>query len=105
MRKLDLKDFEVTKWVYGSTIRSYKFRVWDNEFRFRVIWDEPGYLATIVYSFWDVYAKSNWNVEYSFSWFKTVEQAIKFSEQFISRLIRDWKTFIWLMREYEIYNK
>lgn len=99
MRKLNLTDFVE---LDEDTIE-YKLSVWKNQFRFRVMW-EQNCLATVIYGLWDARPTAKWCIDYSFHWLKDRETAIRLLNEFISKMIRDGKTFIWLMRKYEIYD-
>ena len=99
MRKLNLTDFVE---LDEDTIE-YKLSVWKNQFRFRVIWYE-NCLASVMYGLWDQRPTAKGYIEYSFHWLKDRETAVRLLNEFISKMIRDWKTFIWLMRKYEIYD-
>lgn len=110
MRKLNLDDFilaESAIWDGKIKTWGYKLMVGNNEFRFRIIGDEDWgpYLASVIYSVWGIYINSKSKMEYVFNSIKDRETAIKILNEFISKMISDWKTFYKIMDKYEIHYK
>ena len=110
MRKLNLDDFILAESaIWDSEIRTweYKLMVGNNEFRFRIIGKEcwETYLASVIYSVWGTYADSKSKMEYVFNSIKDKETAVKVLNEFISKMIRDGKTFYNIMDKYEIHYK
>lgn len=109
MRKLNLKDFVLAESINKDLmVREYKLMVGNNEFRFRIIgskcvWDT--YLASVVYSVWGEYVMAKSKMEYTFTQIKDKETAVKVLNEFISKMISDWKTFYKIMDKYEIHYK
>ena len=100
MRKLDLNACV----ELDEDSIEYKLPVWKNQFRFRII-GEKNCLASVTYGLWDPRPTASWYMDYTFHWVKDRETAVRLLNEFISKMINDWKTFIWLMRKYEIYDK
>lgn len=103
MRKLNLEDFTFKK--DSTATYEYRLMVGNNEFRFRLIGEEPYVLASVIYSVWGVYNDAKSKMDYTFLWVKDRETAVRLLNEFISKMISDWKTFYKIMDKYEIHYK
>ena len=104
MRKLNLEDFKLREGVKDTY--EYLLKVWSNEFRFRIIWsNESHLLASVIYSVGNTYWLAKCHMEYVFNWVKDRKTAVKILNEFISKMIDNWKLLYNVMDKYEIHYK